>query len=317
MSVYTRVTPADAERFLGAYAVGRLTALEGIPDGIENTNYFLSTDQAAYVLTLFERHAAPDLEYFLGLTLRLAEHGLPCPHPLLADDGSVLRELCGRPAALVERLPGGKVEAPDADQCAALGAVLGRIHRVARGYARRRSNERSRAWWTVMADALEGAVSPAVHARIRAEIAWQAGCALDALPTGVIHADLFRDNVLWQGGRLSGVIDFYAACNDHLLYDVAITVNDWCVSADGGLDAARARALLAAYHAERPLTAPEREAWSGMLRAAALRFWLSRLYDLHFPRAGEITHVKDPAHFERILTARTDHPDAALAVWPA
>jgi homoserine kinase type II len=317
MSVYTRVAAAEAERFLSAYALGRLVSLEGITDGIENTNYFLTTDQGHYVLTLFERHGRADLAYFLGLTLRLAEHGLPCARPLLADDGTALRELCGRPAALVERLPGSKVEAPDIPQCAALGAVLGRIHRVGRGYARRRSNERGRPWWTATAQVLRGHVTAAVMARIEAEIAFHATCVLGALPAGAIHADLFRDNVLFEDGHLSGVIDFYAACHDHLLYDLAITVNDWCVLPDGALDVPRTRALLAAYHAERPLEAGERALWPAMLRAAALRFWLSRLYDQHFPRAGEITHIKDPAHFERILAARAADGAPALAAWPA
>ncbi len=269
------------------------------------------------MLTLFERHAEVELEYFLELMVTLADHGLACPRPIMADDGSYLRRLAQRPAALVERLAGKAVTEPSVAQCAAVGEALGRIHRIGRHVHRRRRNERGPAWWRVTADALRGALDADAMALIDAEIAFQAAFDTQHLPRGVIHADLFRDNVLFEGERLSGVIDFYAACNDILLYDLAICLNDWCVVPDGDFDDARTRAFLAAYVSGRPPVAGEAAALPAMLRAAALRFWLSRLYDLHFPRAGEITHVKDPGHFERILRLRIAQPQRTAALWPA
>lgn len=316
MSVYTRVEAAEVAAFLKDYAVGELLDLQGIADGIENTNYFVTTSGGRFVLTLFERHAEVELEYFLELMVTLADHGLPCPRPIMADDGSYLRRLAQRPAALVERLPGRAVTEPSVAQCAAVGGVLGRIHRIGRHVHRRRANERGPAWWRFTADALRGTVPAEVSALLDAEIAFQAALDTERLPRGVIHADLFRDNALFDHGQLSGVIDFYAACNDILLYDVAICLNDWCIQADGDFDDARARAFLAAYAGNRPWAAGETAALPAMLRAAALRFWLSRLYDLHFPRAGEITHVKDPGHFERILRRRIAEPQRALAILP-
>lgn len=317
MSVYTRVEAAEVAAFLTDYAVGELLDLQGIADGIENTNYFVTTRGGRFVLTLFERHADVELEYFLELMVALADHGLACPRPIMADDGSYLRRLAQRPAALVERLAGKAVTEPSVAQCAAVGEALGRIHRIGRHVHRRRTNERGPAWWRVTADALRGVLQADTMTLIDAEIAFQAAFDTQHLPRGVIHADLFRDNVLFEGERLSGVIDFYAACNDILLYDLAICLNDWCVVPDGDFDDARARAFLAAYVSGRPPVAGEAAALPAMLRAAALRFWLSRLYDLHFPRAGEITHVKDPGHFERILRLRIAQPQRTAALWPA
>lgn len=316
MSVYTRVEAAEVGAFLKDYAVGELLDLQGIADGIENTNYFVTTSGGRFVLTLFERHAEVELEYFLELMVTLADHGLACPRPIMADDGGYLRRLAQRPAALVERLVGRAITQPSVEQCAAVGGALGRIHRIGRHVHRRRANERGPAWWRFTADALRGTVDAGAMALIDAEIAFQAAFDTERLPRGVIHADLFRDNVLFEDGQLTGVIDFYAACNDILLYDVAICLNDWCVGPDGDFDDAPARAFLAAYAGNRPWAADETAALAAMLRAAALRFWLSRLYDLHFPRAGEITHVKDPAHFERILRRRIAEPERALAILP-
>ena len=317
MSVYTTVSTDTAERFLVAYEVGELAAIEGITAGIENTNYFVDTVSGRFVLTLFERHEQPDLEYFLSLMTWLADAGLPCPRPIPARDGSVLRWLEGRHAALVERLPGRMPQAPDTAQCAELGRVLGRLHAVGQGFAGRRRNERGTAWRADTAQVVRPYLEKNVRLMLDQEVAWQAAYPVDGLPRGAIHADLFRDNALYDAGRLTGVIDFYAACHDLLLYDLAICVNDWCVAGDGSLDGERGRALMSAYAAERPLQPAERDAWPAMLRRDALRFWLSRLYDLHFPRAGEITHIKDPLHFQRILCHRIGHGPASLALWPA
>lgn len=317
MSVYTRVEATEVAAFLRDYAVGELLDLCGIADGIENTNYFVTTSGGRFVLTLFERQADSELEYFLELMVVLADHGLACPRPIMADDGTYLRHLAQRPTVLVERLAGCAIEHPSVAQCAAVGGALGRIHRIGRHVHRRRANERGPAWWRFTADALRAVLDTEAMTLIDDEIAFQAALDTERLPRGVIHADLFRDNVLFEGEQLSGVIDFYAACNDILLYDVAICLNDWCVGADGDFDDARARAFLAAYAESRPWASGETDALPAMLRAAALRFWLSRLYDLHFPRAGEITHIKDPAHFERILRRRIAEPQRAQAILPA
>lgn len=304
MSVYTAIEREELADFLRAYEVGELVAYEGIPDGIENTNYFVDTTRGRFVLTLFEWLPEADLPWFLELMAFLAEQGIPCAHPVADREGRYLRRLRGKPAALVQRLKGRSVSHPGEAHCRAIGGVLARMHVAGRGFPRRRSNDRGPRWWRETARKLDGRLAPEDRELLEAELRFQASHRTDALPRGVIHADLFRDNALFVGERLTGIIDFYYACNDVLLYDVAVTVNDWCSDAEGRLDGARTTALLAAYEAVRPLGAAEREAWPVMLRAAALRFWLSRLHDLHFPRPGEITHTKDPDVFKRILLDR-------------
>jgi homoserine kinase type II len=215
--------------------------------------------------------------------------------------GGFLGELNGKPAALVGFLPGKDVLAPTPDQCAQAGALLAAIHAAGASYAGRMDNPRGPEWWSKVAPEIVPFLGGEDAALLKDEIAFQTRQRLGELPRGAIHADLFRDNVLFERGRLSGVIDFYFACTDALLYDVAIAVNDWCLGTDGGIEEARAVALVEAYGKLRPFTAAERGAWLAMLRAGALRFWVSRLYDFHLPRPGELTHAKDPDHFRRIL----------------
>jgi homoserine kinase type II len=315
MSVYTSVSPEQLTAWLQQYPLGKLLDLKGIASGITNTNYFVTTESGRYVLTLFERNSAEELPYFLDLMAHLADHGIPCPHPVANSEHHYLGELNGKPAALVSCLRGSSLEIPDVVHCAAMGQVLARMHLAGQSFGATMANPRGPHWWKGAAES----VLPYMEARQRMmledEIAYQAGFRSLELPRGVIHGDMFRDNVLFEGSQLTGLIDFYYACNDVLAYDLAITVNDWCVAEDGSLDEARLCAMLAAYHAERPLTSAEHEAWPALLRAAALRFWLSRLYDLHHPREGEITHAKDPEHFRRILAERIRHQDALQAVW--
>ena len=301
MSVYTTVAPDDLARWLGDYNVGSLQDLKGISAGIENTNYFVSTTAGRYVLTLFEKLTAAELPFYLGLMAHLADHGIPSARPLPDRSGSLLGELNGKPAALVSFLPGKDIDRPDEAHCAAVGTMLARIHLAGRSYGKRMENPRGLSWWREVMPEIVRFLPAAEAALLQEEIGFQSQNRLDALPRGAIHADLFRDNALFEGSRISGVIDFYFACTDTLLYDVAICVNDWCVMSDGGLDDTRARALLEAYAATRPYVEAEGGAWPAMLRAAALRFWISRLYDFHLPRPGELTHAKDPAHFRRIL----------------
>lgn len=315
MSVFTTVTAADAAAWLRQYAIGTLLELKGISSGIENTNYFLTTSHGRYVLTLFEKLGVEELPYFLNLMDHLARHGVPCPQPVANIADSLLSSLNGKPASIVSCLKGASLTEPAAIHCAQVGEVLADIHLAGKTFSMQRDNPRGPAWWKATARQVAPFLDTGGAALLHDEVRFQALHRLQDLPRGVIHADLFRDNVLFDGDRLSGVIDFYFACNDLWLYDIAIAVNDWCATPDGGLDQARTLALLSAYHAVRPLTPIERGAWPVLLRAAALRFWVSRLYDLHFPRPGELTHAKDPAHFERILKHRVAAQSQLQRMW--
>ncbi len=301
MSVFTTVTPQQMSAWLENYSIGALTHLEGIAAGIENTNYFVTTTRGRYVLTLFEKLAAHELPFYLNLMAHLARHGIPAPQPVANLDNDYLGELSGKPASIVTCLPGKDLEHPHAGHCANVGTLLAEMHLSARGYTAGMENPRGPRWWNTALPEVAPFLDAAAAALLKDEIRFQALYRWEDLPRGVVPAALFRDNVLWSADQVGGVIDFYFACNDVLLYDIAIAVNDWCITADGGLDPPRTRALLGAYHRARPFSAVERGAWPAMLRAAALRFWLSRLYDLYLPRPGELTHAKDPRHFQRVL----------------
>jgi len=301
LSVYTTVSPDELSDWLDDYNVGTLTDLQGISAGIENTNYFVFTTAGRYVLTIFEKLTAAELPFYLDLMAHLADHGIPSARPLPHGSGAFLGQLKGKPAALVSFLPGKDVNEPTVRHCAAVGTMLARIHLAGESYPKRMDNPRGLSWWQQVLPEIARFLAPREASLLREEVRYQAGQTPREIPRGAIHADLFRDNVLFEGMRVSGVIDFYFACTDTFLYDVAITMNDWCVLPDTAIDDERARALLTAYGARRPFTDAEHAAWPATLRAAALRFWISRLYDFHLPRPGELTHAKDPAHFQRIL----------------
>jgi len=304
LSVYTSVSEAELDAWLRQYSVGELKSLEPIKAGIENTNYFVTTAQGAYVLTLFERLPAAELPFYLDLMAHLARHGIPSPAPIADLADHYLQTLKGKPAALVTRLPGRSIEQPAAAECAELGALLARMHLAGRSYPAYLENPRGPKWWRLAANELKPHLGKEEVALVESELGFQAQHRFPDLPRGPVHADLFRDNALFQKGRISGVIDFYFAGVDCLLYDMAVCANDWCLDENFGLEKARMDALMAAYEAVRPLTPGERTAWPVMLRAAALRFWLSRLHDFHLPRAGMLVHKHDPAHFRRILECR-------------
>ncbi|MEK7231525.1 MAG: homoserine kinase [Pseudomonadota bacterium] len=301
MSVFTTVTPEQLSAWLSNYSIGTLTRLEGIAAGIENTNYYVTTTHGRYVLTLFEKLKSGELPFYLDLMAHLARHGIPCPQPIASLGNEYLGELNGRPAAIVTCVPGRDLQQVDAGHCATIGGLLAQMHLAGASYRAEMPNPRGARWWRAAMPNVLPFLDARAAALLQEEVRFQALYRWEDLPRGVIHADLFRDNVLWDGGRVGGIIDFYFACNDALLYDVAIAVNDWCGTRGGAIERERATALLAAYHRVRPFTALERGAWPVMLRAGALRFWISRLYDLYLPRPGLLTHAKDPREVQRVL----------------
>ena len=314
MSVFTPVSESQLARWLSTFSVGTPVALEPIAAGIENTNYFVTTSQGRYVLTLFERLSAAQLPFYLGLMAHLARHGIPCPAPIADLSDRYLSELNGKPAALVTRLPGGSIARVNVGHCAAAGALLARMHLAGRSYAGYLENPRGMKWWRGAAAEVRPLLDASRQQLLDEELRFQSLHRFPDLPRGPVHADLFRDNVLFEAERVSGVIDFYFAGIDCLLYDVAVCANDWCLAdpeRDPRLDPARTTALLDAYRALRPLGGVEREAWPVLLRAAALRFWLSRLHDFHLPRPGMLVHAHDPEHFRRVLASRIESPAPA------
>jgi homoserine kinase type II len=312
MSVYTTVTKAELAAWLGNYSLGQLQDLQGIASGIENTNYFVTTSNGRFVLTLFEKLTFDELPFYLNLMAHLARHGIPCPAPMADRHNQFLGALHDKPACIVSRLSGQSTTAPTLTQCASMGAMLGQMHIAGMSFTQIMPNPRGAAWRTATAPLLTPYINAEQAALLNSEIALHARQNHSTLPQGLIHADLFRDNVLLNDDCIGGLIDFYFACTDALLYDIAITVNDWCMNDDCTIDAVRAQAFLRAYHEVRPLQENECNAWSLMLRLAALRFWLSRLFDMHLPRDGELIHAHDPGHFERILK---NHIATGQPVW--
>jgi homoserine kinase type II len=312
MSVFTRVTESDVSAWLTRFSVGTVRALQPISEGIENTNYFLTTTDGEFVLTLYERVPAEDLPFYLNFTAHLAKSGVAVPTPIADRTGGLFSILNGRPAALTQRIAGRPVMQPSTVHCSAVGTELGRLHNASRAFRTRISNKRGPAWTLATSRAVRPFVTAEQNQLIENELKFQRERRQTRLPNGAIHADLFRDNVLFDGQRLSGLIDFGFAATDEFAYDLAITANDWCVLPGGAFDTALLHALLAAYCAQRMPSEAEQIAWPALLRAGALRFWLSRLYDLHMPRAAEINMPHDPAVFERILRLRISQP----AHWP-
>ena len=318
MSVFTPVSQSQLAAWLKNFSVGEPVALEPIAAGIENSNFFVTTSQGRYVLTLFERLPAPELPFYLELMAHLARHGIPCPAPIADLGDRYLSSLNGKPAALVTRLEGGSIESPGTAECAELGALLARMHLAGRSYGAYLENPRGPKWWRHAARKVRPFLDASRARLLDDEMRFQSQHRFPDLPRGAVHADLFRDNALFSGGRISGVIDFYFAGVDCFLFDLAVCANDWCLLDPGGdrrLDAPRTCAFLGAYHAVRPFEAAERDAWPVMLRAAALRFWLSRLFDKHLPRQGQLVKVHDPVHFHDILVLRA--APGAPAHWVA
>jgi homoserine kinase type II len=317
MAVYTDVSFDTAADLIARLSIGTLTSLQPCSGGIENTNYFADTTRGRYVLTLFERLGHDQLPFYLQLMKHLAERGIPVPGPHADASGAILHTLNGKPAAVVDRLPGRHHLAPDAAHCAMVGTMLARMHLAAADFPLQQPNLRGLAWWAKTVPVILPFVTPPQRTLLESELAFQEQLAASAtyatLPRGAIHADLFRDNVMFEtgpgGDRLTGFFDFYFAGVDTLLFDIAVCLNDWCIDLESGrLDESRAAAFVAAYADERPLSSAERRSLPALMRAGALRFWISRLWDLHLPRDAHVLTAHDPDHFERVLRQRIDSP---------
>lgn len=309
MAVFTEVSFDTANEVFAQLHLGPLQSLEGCAGGIENTNYFASSAQGDYVLTLFERLSAQQLPFYLHLMKHLALRGIPVPDPHANANGDILLQVQGKPATLVDRLRGKSVLQPAASHCAAVGEMLARMHLAGRDYARAQPNLRGLPWWNKTVPVILPFVSADQAALLRSELAFQnhiaAASPYAALPRGPIHADLFRDNVMFDHDQLTGFFDFYFAGCDTWLFDVAVCLNDWCVDLPTGKTVAeREAAFLQAYQTVRPFAAAERQLLSAMKRAGALRFWISRLWDFHLPRDASVLTAHDPTHFERVLRQR-------------
>lgn len=304
MSVYTNIEQSELEVFLSNYSLGALISYQGINAGIENTNYFVTTETGEFVLTIFEEVGFDTLPYYLNFMAHLSDHGMPTAHPIADLNNEYVRVLKDKPAAIVRRLEGINELQPNREHCAAVGHALALMHTVGSSFNGVLENPRGLAWAETTAERIFSKLSSDEQMMLELEIGYRKQPLPDDLPKGVIHADLFRDNVMFKGQTLTGIIDFYYACNDSLLYDLAVTVNDWCSDDSGALNMECYQAMIKAYQSQRSFHSSEPEVWQYMLRAAALRFWLSRLQDKIFPKDGEITHIKDPDTFKNILLAR-------------
>lgn len=324
MAVFTPVTVAEAGVLLHQLGLGDIVDLQGCAGGIENTNFFVTTTQHGHthdhVLTLFERLTFAQLPFYLHLMKHLAHKGIPVPDPVANAQGEILHVLKGKPAAVVNKLRGKSQLQPQAVHCAAVGAMLARMHLAGQDYPRQQPNLRGLAWWNETIPVILPHLEASQARLICDELAFQNDVAhSDAyarLPRGPIHADLFRDNVMFEGVTLTGFFDFYFAGCDTWLFDLGVCLNDWCIDLTTGTpDETRTQAMLQAYEAVRPLTDDEHRLLPAMLRAGAMRFWTSRLWDWHLPREATMLKPHDPTHFERVLRQRIkQQPQTALLI---
>jgi len=305
MAVYTEVSFDDLEALLSAYDIGAPASFKGIAEGVENSNFQLRTDRGTFILTLYEKRVREDdLPYFLGLMNHLSARGVPCPLPVPRRDGRSWTHLNGRPAALLTWLDGLSLHRPDGAHCAEAAAACARLHQAGREFAPSRPNALGLDGWRKLAaatlpyaDTVQEGLAALIGDALRSlEAHWPQG-----LPCGVIHADLFPDNVLFMGGRVSGLIDFYFACNDTFAYDLAVMMNAWCFEGDGAYNMTKGQALVGGYNRVRALSAAEREALPMLARGAALRFLLTRLYDWLHPDPQALVKPKDPRDYAKRL----------------
>ncbi len=306
MSVYTSYDDNQLAQLLSHYDLGEIQSIKGIAAGITNTNYFLNTASGRYVLTVFEQNNLQDMPFFMDLMAHLNKNNIPCAHPIATKSGDYVFNFENKPVAIVERLRGGTDETPNLKKCQALGKALAEMHNASQSFKQTRANDRGTTWRHEVFAQLENKLEQPDANLLKDEMAYleakSSTPCLNSCPKGIIHADLFPDNTLFDGEKLTGIIDYYYACNDVLLYDVAVSVNGWC-----GLDEPKSRALLTAYNQIRPFTNDEKQGWNVMLRAAAVRFWLSRLHSVHFPLEGEMTLTKNPDEIKAMLLYHIKH----------
>jgi homoserine kinase type II len=314
LAVYTNFTDEEFDVFIRGYDLGAVLAVKGIAEGVENSNYLLSTEKGQFILTLYEKRVDPaDLPFFLGLMEHLSRRGINCPLPLPSREGQALGRLAGRPAAIVTFLTGVSVRRPRTEHCGAVGRALAQFHQAAEGFALARRNALSVEGWRSLFEMCAGRadeVQPGLAAEIAQELDFLEAHWPSNLPTGVIHADLFPDNVFFLSNRLSGLIDFYFACNDMLAYDVGICLNAWCFEPDASLNLTKSRALLLGYTAARPLSRDEIEALPLLARGSSLRFLLTRLYDWLTVPEGALVVPKDPIEYYKKLRFHRGVTDA-------
>ena len=315
MSVYTNVLPHELDEFLRNYTLGQLQQFVGISDGIENTNYFVTTSKGHFVLTIFEQLASKELPYFLELMAFFSEAGIPTAHPIPDNEGKYIRSIKNKPTALVKRLNGASIDVPNAKQCKEIGFQMAKMHTLGKKFKFSQESSRDESWRSETIELVMPKLSNYDQDLLNNEIEHLKSFTINNLPVSIIHADLFRDNALFIDDELTGIIDFYYACNGYAIYDLAVTVNDWCTSGDKIGDQKNLISLLGAYQEVRTVSDEERDCWVYVLRLAALRFWLSRLRDKYFPRSGEITHIKNPDRFKKIVEDRRNNNDELMSIW--
>jgi homoserine kinase type II len=321
MAVYTDITDEELADLLADFDLGAPLAFKGIAEGVENSNFLLETEAGRFILTVYEKRVREDdLPFFLGLMRWLAQHGYPSATPMTDRAGETLKRVRGKPCAIISFLSGLSIRRPSAAHCREAGEGLARLHLAADGFPIQRPNDLGQAAWGPMFKKLHGAaddLKPGLAATIEADLARIAAAWPSNLPTGVIHADYFPDNVFFQAGRFAATIDFYFACVDALAYDVAVALNAWCFEADGSFNITSARALLAGYETHRPLSPAERAALPVLAHGAAMRFFLTRLHDWGATPAGALVRPKDPLEYERKLAVHRAAPDLVLFGAPA
>ncbi len=305
MSVFTPLNFEEVRVWLRNFDIGEIVALKGIAAGITNTNYFVVTQNNRYVLTIFEKNTLSELPYFVVLMTHLAQHNILCPTPIFDKNGVALHLLKNKPALMVSCLQGKDIATPNLAQVGQVATALAKLHVAAKKFTQTGVNQRGQDWFIKTARQVAPKMFSADAQLLKTELQYQLSIDTSQLPHGVVHGDLFRDNVLFDDDQLGGFIDFYYACNDVLAYDVAIAVNEWCLHHNGSdlgnIDSQKLSHFLRQYEGLRPFSALEQQMWPALLRRAALRFWLSRLYDFYYPADGALTHTKDPNHFKNIL----------------
>ena len=313
MSVYTRLTKEELEYLLNEYDIGDLTDVEGINEGITNSNFYLQTTKSKYILTIFEEPNL-NLDYAIKLMELLSRHQIPCPKPFKSKNKESIKKIQDKPVAIFSLLPGKTLSeiTPSLNMCDQIGEVIAKIHVHASEFNENYSGSRDLDWFNKTYRKLHSKLDEKDRDIIGKELLNLSKKDFQKLPSGVIHSDLFRDNTLFANDKLTGVIDFYYACNGYLLYDLAIIINDWCLNEDKTINIERQKRIIKSYNKIRKIEQIEKEFWPEVLKHAALRFWLSRLHDKYFPTDGEITHILDPDEFKLIFLDRMTNKNSLI-----